>query len=142
MAQPAIGVCERKPALLVPGYTGSKEDFIPVLQPLAAAGRCVVAIDMRGQYQSQGAADPHGYAPDELAADIAAVAGRIAPDEPGRAPARSLPGRPDRAARGAGRRAAGVASLTLLGSGPASITGRRRDALRAMLGQIGRRTGN
>ena len=54
-AQPATGVCERRPALLIPGFTGSKEDFIPVLQPLASAGRRVVAIDMRGQYQSQGA---------------------------------------------------------------------------------------
>ena len=53
-AEPAMGVCERRPALLIPGFTGSKEDFIPVLQPLASAGRRVVAIDMRGQYQSPG----------------------------------------------------------------------------------------
>ena len=53
--EPATGVCERRPALLIPGFTGSKEDFLPVLQPLASAGRRVVAIDMRGQYQSPGA---------------------------------------------------------------------------------------
>jgi len=53
-ARPASGVCERRPALLVPGFTGSKEDFIPVLQSLAAAGRRVVAMDMLGQYESQG----------------------------------------------------------------------------------------
>lgn len=74
-AQPARGVCERRPALLIPGYTGSKEDFLPVLQPLASAGRRVVAIDMRGQYQTPGSGDSAAYAPGELAADIAAIAG-------------------------------------------------------------------
>ena len=51
-ARPALGVSHRRPALLIPGYTGSKENFLPVLEPLAAAGRTVVAIDLRGQYQS------------------------------------------------------------------------------------------
>jgi pimeloyl-ACP methyl ester carboxylesterase len=135
-SQPASGVLERKPAILVPGYTGSKEDFIPVLQPLAAAGRCVVAIDMRGQYQSAGAAHQDGYAPDELAADIAAVAGAMAPDEDEvHLLGHSLGGLIARhAVLG---RATGVASLTLLGSGPGSITGRRHEVLRSMLGQIG-----
>ncbi len=135
-SQPASGVLERKPAILVPGYTGSKEDFIPVLQPLASAGRCVVAIDMRGQYQSAGAAHQDGYAPDELAADIAAVADDIAPDEDEvHLLGHSLGGLIARhAVLG---RATGVASLTLLGSGPGSITGRRHEVLRSMLGLIG-----
>src|SRR5487761_1264891 len=30
-ARPVHGVCDREPALLVPGYTGSKEDFLAVL---------------------------------------------------------------------------------------------------------------
>ena len=38
-ALPPSGVRERQPALLVPGYTGSKEDFLLILQALAAAGR-------------------------------------------------------------------------------------------------------
>ena len=38
-ALPATGVCERSPALLVPGFTGSKEDFLSVIGLLAAAGR-------------------------------------------------------------------------------------------------------
>jgi pimeloyl-ACP methyl ester carboxylesterase len=74
-AQPTTGVCERRPALLIPGFTGTKEDFIPVLQPLASAGRRVVAVDLRGQYQSQGALQASGYAPDELGADITADRG-------------------------------------------------------------------
>ena len=51
-AQPTRGVAHRRPALLVHGYTGSKENFLPVLEPLAAAGRIVVAVDLRGQYLS------------------------------------------------------------------------------------------
>src|SRR5439155_8725343 len=38
--------------LFVPGYTGSKEDFMPLLRPLANAGYRAVAIDQRGQYES------------------------------------------------------------------------------------------
>ena len=30
-AAPGSGVCERDAALLVPGYTGSKEDFLAIL---------------------------------------------------------------------------------------------------------------
>ncbi len=130
-ARPASGVCERKPAILVPGYTGSKEDFIPVLPPLAA-GRCVTAIDMRGQYQSAAAARRDGYTPDELAADIGAVADAIESDEDEvHLLGHSLGGLIARHAVLA--RAAGIASLTLLGSGPGSITGRKHDLLRCML---------
>ena len=42
-AVPASGVCEREAALLVPGYTGSKEDFLAILDLLADASRQVVA---------------------------------------------------------------------------------------------------
>lgn len=56
-----MGSCELQPALLVPGYTGSKEDFIAVLQTLAHAGRTVVAIDMPGQYESPGFGHADGY---------------------------------------------------------------------------------
>jgi pimeloyl-ACP methyl ester carboxylesterase len=38
--------------LLVPGYTGSKEDFLPLLRPLARAGFRAVAMDQRGQFES------------------------------------------------------------------------------------------
>ena len=72
-ALPANGVRERQPALLVPGYTGSKEDFLLILQALAAAGRQVVAIDMRGQFETPGADDPAAYQLGALAADVAMV---------------------------------------------------------------------
>ncbi|HEX4287641.1 MAG TPA: alpha/beta fold hydrolase, partial [Trebonia sp.] len=73
-ALPAAGPCELGTALLVPGYTGSKEDFIAILGQLAAAGRRVIAIDLRGQYQTAGPDDPAGYEVAELGADVTAVA--------------------------------------------------------------------
>jgi pimeloyl-ACP methyl ester carboxylesterase len=131
-AEPAMGVCERRPALLLPGFTGSKEDFIAVLQPLASAGREVVAIDMRGQYQSPAAPDDGGYAASELAADIGAIAGVLAGDGQGlHLVGHSLGGLIAREAVLA--RATHVISLTLLGSGPARISGQRAETLRAML---------
>ena len=134
-AQPARGVCERRPALLVPGFTGSKEDFIPVLQPLASAGRRVIAIDMRGQYQSQGPVDPGGYAPSELAADVAAVADASAHDAQGvHLLGHSLGGLIAREAALA--RATPILSLTLLSSGPASLSGERAELLRGMLAAL------
>ena len=51
---PSRSTATGAPVLLVPGYTGSKEDFIAVLAPLAAAGHEVLAIDQRGQYESPG----------------------------------------------------------------------------------------
>jgi pimeloyl-ACP methyl ester carboxylesterase len=47
-------------ALLVPGYTGSKEDFYPVLGPLADLGFTVLAYSQRGQFDSEG---PQGSEP-------------------------------------------------------------------------------
>src|SRR5579875_1303500 len=77
-ALPGTGVCERQPALLVPGYTGSKEDFLSVLHQLAAAGRRVIAIDMRGQYETPGPADPRCYAIERLGADVADIVSAVA----------------------------------------------------------------
>jgi len=77
-AMPGIGVCERQPAVLVPGYTGSKEDFLAILHLVAAAGRRVIALDQRGQYETPGPADPAAYTVAELAADVAAVIEAVA----------------------------------------------------------------
>jgi len=134
-AQPATGVCERRPALLIPGFTGSKEDFIPVLQTLASAGRQVVAIDMRGQYQSQGATSAGGYAPHQLAADITAIIDVLDDDGQGvHLVGHSLGGLIAREVTLA--RTARIISLTLLGSGPGRLTGPRAELLRGMLAMM------
>jgi pimeloyl-ACP methyl ester carboxylesterase len=38
--------------LMVPGFTGSKEDFIALFEPLASVGLRGVAMDLSGQYES------------------------------------------------------------------------------------------
>jgi pimeloyl-ACP methyl ester carboxylesterase len=53
-AAPAGPVPVRGVGVLVPGFTGSKEDFIPLLPPIAEAGYRVIAYDQRGQYESAG----------------------------------------------------------------------------------------
>jgi pimeloyl-ACP methyl ester carboxylesterase len=131
-AQPARGVSHRRPALLLPGYTGSKENFLPILEPLAAAGRTVVAIDNRGQYQSPDAPDRTGYAPAALAADVLAIADSVGGSAGGvHLVGHSMGGLIAREA--VLRRSAGFLSLTLLGSGPAAIGGERAEALRHAL---------
>ena len=59
--------------VMVPGYTGSKEDFIGLLGPLADAGIGVVAFDQLGQHESTGSDDPADYALAALAGDVAEV---------------------------------------------------------------------
>jgi pimeloyl-ACP methyl ester carboxylesterase len=127
-AFPPAGAGERGTALLVPGYTGSKEDFIPILGPLAAAGRRVVAVDQRGQYQTPGPDDPAAYDPVELGKDIAAVAQATATVH---LMGHSFGGLVAREAVLAGSCTPG--SLTLLCSGPAALTGPRADELRYTL---------
>lgn len=64
-------------AVLVPGYTGSKEDFLPLLRPLAGVGLRAVSIDQRGQYQSDWARTAAGYELSALADDVIAVAEQL-----------------------------------------------------------------
>ncbi|MEY9963230.1 pimeloyl-ACP methyl ester carboxylesterase [Streptacidiphilus sp. MAP12-16] len=63
----------RGTALLVPGFTGSKEDFIALLDPLAQAGFEVVAVDQRGQFETGGPADESAYGLEALALDLLAL---------------------------------------------------------------------
>jgi pimeloyl-ACP methyl ester carboxylesterase len=138
-ALPVTGVAERQPALLIPGYTGSKEDFLPVLGPLARAGRRVIAIDMRGQYESPAAADADGYSLPALAADMALIAdalGAYENDGPRHVHllGHSFGGLVARELLLA--QAAQVGSLTLMSSGPGALTGPRAAVLRAVLAQL------
>jgi pimeloyl-ACP methyl ester carboxylesterase len=129
-ALPAAGPCELGTVLLVPGYTGSKEDFIAILGQLTAAGRRVVAMDQRGQYQTAGPDDPDAYDPRALGADAAAVCTAV---EAAHLLGHSFGGLVVREAVLGG---CTPASLTLLSSGPAALPGSRAENLHFMLGYL------
>lgn len=59
--------------LLVPGWTGSKEDFTPLVDHLCRYGWRTVAVDQRGQYETTGPADKSAYSLAELGADVVAM---------------------------------------------------------------------
>jgi pimeloyl-ACP methyl ester carboxylesterase len=111
------GDVRRSPALLVPGIMGSKEDFIAVLAPLAAAGYPVTALDQRGQYESPGTDDPTAYDVASLAEDVVEVASAMA--GPVHLVGHSFGGLVSRAAALAAPEA--LRSLTLLDSGPSAV---------------------
>lgn len=103
--------------LLVPGYTGSKEDFAPLLDLLTARGYRVVAIDQRGQYQSRGTSDPAAFTVHELGADVDAIARSIG--TPVHLAGHSFGGLVSRAAVLADTSA--FCTLTLMSSGPSEL---------------------
>ena len=71
----------RAHVLLVPGWTGSKEDFTPLVALLGAAGFAATAYDQRGQFETAGGpGDDYSLA--GLAADALAVASAAAPGSP------------------------------------------------------------
>jgi len=63
--------------VFVPGFTGSKEDFLHIVAPIAAAGFRAIAYDQRGQYESAVAADSHEITLDLLAQDLAEVISEV-----------------------------------------------------------------
>lgn len=105
------------PVLLVPGFTGSKEDFIAVLAPIAAAGHPVLAVDQRGQFESPGDEDPRSYDLTALAQDVLDLCDHLG--RPVHLLGHSFGGLVAR--RVALTEPAALRSLTLLGSGPAAI---------------------
>jgi pimeloyl-ACP methyl ester carboxylesterase len=135
-AVPVPGACEREAALLIPGYTGSKEDFLAILGQLAAGGRRVIAIDMRGQYETPGIDDLDGYSVSAVGSDILAV---IRATGARHVLGHSYGGLIAREAVLAGPE--DVGSLTLMSSGPAALTGPRANELRGMLAAMGAENG-
>ncbi|MER6628353.1 alpha/beta hydrolase [Streptomyces sp. NPDC000987] len=118
-APAADGVPHRGTALLLPGFTGSKEDFNPLHVPLAARGYRTVAVDGRGQFESAGPElDESAYAQEELARDVLAQAAAVG--SPLHLVGHSLGGQIARAAVLLDR--SPFLSLTLMSSGPAHIS--------------------
>lgn len=113
--------------LMVPGFLGSKEDFLPLLAPLSAAGIRAVAVDGRGQHETPGPEDETAYEQNELAADVWALSATLVGNTPSSPPlhllGHSLGGLIARAAVLSASPAAPHpwSSLTLMSSGPAAI---------------------
>ncbi len=112
--------------VMVPGFTGSKEDFRYVLEPLAQHGFRVVAIDQRGQHESPGPDEPSAYSVEALGAHLlhlvrALGAGAV------HLVGHSFGGLVARAA--VLQDASPFRSLVLMGSGPSALTGPRADVL-------------
>lgn len=132
--RPVAALVGRRPgrsapvAVLVPGYTGSKEDFAPLVDPIVAAGIEVVAIDLPGQQHSPGSGDESAYSPAALGAVVADLVDELAAaGRPVLLLGHSFGGLVCRRAVLAG---APVTGLTLMGSGPAALPpGQRRTLL-------------
>lgn len=68
----------RGTALLIPGFTGSKEDFLGILPLLADRGWSALAYSQRGQADSAAPAGADAYRLDDFAQDAVAVAQSLA----------------------------------------------------------------
>ncbi|MET9906359.1 alpha/beta hydrolase [Streptomyces sp. NPDC006476] len=113
------GVEAKGTALMLPGFTGSKEDFNPLHAHLTARGYRVVALDGRGQYESDGPElDESAYTQAELARDVLAQAEAVG--APVHLVGHSLGGQIARAAVLLDH--SPFLSLTLMASGPAQIS--------------------
>ncbi|WP_103530837.1 alpha/beta fold hydrolase [Streptomyces sp. SM11] len=121
----------RATALLLPGYTGSKEDFIALLEPLCEAGYRAVAVDGRGQYESNGTDRQESYIQGELARDVLAQAAVLGGcDGELHLLGHSLGGQIARAA--VLLDATPFRSLTLMSSGPAEVVAAQRDKVKML----------
>ncbi|MFJ6695680.1 alpha/beta fold hydrolase [Streptomyces sp. NPDC091272] len=130
----------RGTALLLPGFTGSKEDFIAMLAPLARAGYRAVAVDGRGQYESEGPPDSQTpYAQAELAHDVLAQALSLGAGGTAAGPlhllGHSLGGQIARAAVLADP--APFRSLTLMSSGPAEVDPSQQEKIALLTQALG-----
>ncbi len=63
--------------LLIPGFTGSKEDFIALMPYLRQLGYTVASYDHRGQFESPGPDSQAGYAIDDFVDDALAVVDQL-----------------------------------------------------------------
>ncbi|MFV2118135.1 alpha/beta fold hydrolase [Streptomyces sp. Act-28] len=125
----------RGTALLLPGYTGSKEDFVAMLEPLVDAGYRVVAVDGRGQYETSGPSHQAAYARRELALDVLAQAEAVGGGERVHLLGHSLGGQIARAA--VLEDPAPFRTLTLMSSGPAEVAPDQRRRIELLSDALG-----
>ncbi|GGX90410.1 alpha/beta fold hydrolase [Streptomyces hiroshimensis] len=123
----------RGTVLLVPGFTGSKEDFIALLEPLAAAGYRAVAVDGRGQHETGGPRDEAAYAQGELASDVRAQAEALGGGV--HLLGHSLGGLISRAAVLGD--ASPFRSLTIMSCGPAAISALQQERTHRLVAALG-----
>ncbi|MFJ9368850.1 alpha/beta fold hydrolase [Nocardia sp. NPDC101769] len=118
VVEPPAGSERRGTVLLVPGFTGSKEDFEGILPLLAEAGYRAVTYDQRGQYESDGPEDVTAYAMADFVGDLLGVVDQISPDAPIHLVGHSFGGYVSRVA--VVERPQRFRTLTLLASGPST----------------------
>lgn len=104
--------------LLIPGWTGSKEDFTAFLPLLAAAGFDATTYDQRGQYETPGGPDDD-YTLEGFAADAMAVRGMATDSARSHLLGHSFGGLV--AQQAAVLHAESIASLSLLCTGPGAL---------------------
>jgi pimeloyl-ACP methyl ester carboxylesterase len=116
--------------LLIPGWTGSKEDFTPLLPLLAADGFDVVAYDQRGQFETSGS-DDDDYSLAGLASDALEIAASAFGPEPFHLLGHSFGGLV--AQRAALAKPSLLASLGLLCTGPGALGSSSRRPLEQLI---------
>ena len=119
--------------LLVPGWTGSKEDFVTLLPEIASSGRRVVALDQRGQLDTPGPSSVDDYSLDGFAHDLLAVAAALS-DQPIDLLGHSFGGLV--ATRATVLEPSAVNSLVLLCSGPGALPVDRHEDLAMVIASL------
>jgi len=119
--------------LLIPGWTGSKEDFTPLLPLLAAAGFDATAYDQRGQFETPGRRGDD-YTLDGFAADAFGLAS-VCSGDPSHLMGHSFGGLVAQQAVLA--TTSGWRSLSLLDTGPGALAETPNRPLRMLLDAIG-----
>ncbi|UUV31502.1 alpha/beta hydrolase [Amycolatopsis roodepoortensis] len=107
-------------AVLVPGFTGSKEDFVPMLRGLTDSGYDVLTYSQQGQWLSEGPDDADDYTVEAFATGLLEVLDTAVPDERVHLAGHSFGGLVTRAA--VIREPDRFRSYTILCSGPGGST--------------------